>query len=138
MSDSTERPEGADHASVMSALVQRLRSQPLLLALGVALALATVATASVEGLRVLLPGVVVVTIVAIGAWLTTELVRLRGRRAAGGGEQVHLSARNVTETGEVIGIDDESGGPAGGAQVRLGAKDVSGRVVGVRRGQRRP
>lgn len=138
MSDSTERTREPDQQPVLAALVQRLRSQPLLLALGVALVLATVATASVEGLRVLLPGVVVVTVVAIAAWLTVELVRLRSRRASGGDELVRLSARGVSDTGEVIGIDDESGGPTGGTQVNLRAKDVSGRVVGVRRGPRQP
>jgi hypothetical protein len=137
MSESTEPTPATGQQPVLAALVQRLRSQPLLLALGMALVLATVAAASVEGLRVLLPGVVVVTIVAIGAWLTVELVRLRHRRA-GGDESVRLSARGVSETGEVIGIDDESGGPAGGTQVNLRAKDVSGRVVGVRRGPRQP
>ena len=120
-------------------LVQRLKSQPLLLVLGVVIVLAPVATASVEGLRALLPATAALTVVAIVAWTTVELVRRARAGRAADGEDVRVSAKRVARTGEVIGVDDEAPEAAGGSvSVKLDATDIQGRVVGVRRGSKRP
>jgi hypothetical protein len=119
-------------------LAQRLKSQPLLLALGVVIVLAPVATTSVEGLRALLPATVAIAVVAIVAWTTVELVRRARAGRAAGGEDVQVSAKRVARTGEVIGVDDAAPEASGGnVSVKLDASDIQGRVVGVRRGPKR-
>lgn len=88
--------------------MQRLKSQPLLLVLGVLMVLAAVATASVDALRALLPATVAIVTVAIAAWVTVELVRHSRRTPRGNRERVQVSAQRVGRTGEVIGVDDQA------------------------------
>jgi len=134
-----ESAEGRREPLVLEHLVQRIKSQPLLLAVAALLILAGVATASIEGLRALLPAALAIFVVAIVAWTIVELVRFRRRGSGTEGEDVNLSARNIGKSGEVLGVDDESGAPATGAtSVKIKAQDVQGRVVGVRRGPRQP
>lgn len=140
--DDAPRTDGPDSSapetSVLGHLVQRLKSQPLLLALGVLLILANVATASVDALRVLLPAAVVIFAVAVTAWVAIEIVRFRRRPADAGGTRIHVSARRVGRSGEVIGVDDTSDAPASGStNVTIKADGVQGRVVGVQKGPRR-
>ena len=120
-------------------LVQRLKSQPLLLALGALMILATVATASVEALRSLLPAAVTIVIVAMIVWAVIEVIRFRRPPPADQNENVVVDARQVGQTGEVIGVDDQSATSSrSGASVKLKARDITGRVVGIQRGPKRP
>jgi len=134
-----EGDEAGRESSVLLHLVQRLKSQPLLLAVAVLLILASVATASVEGLRAMLPWALAIFAVAIVAWVVVELARFRRHSSGAEAGKVQVSAKRVGQTGEVYGVDDESGASAtGSSSVNIKAEDVQGRVVGVRRGPRRP
>jgi len=133
----TRSGDGPRTEPALACLARSLKSQPLILALGVVLVLATVATATVDALRALLPGVVGISVLAIAAWTLVELARLRREQCSGVDEQVSVSARGVGKTGEVIGVEDQSDavGNAGRMSVRIEAKDIQGRVAGVRRGK---
>src|SRR6218665_4052719 len=111
MPDSPDDEAAGDAPSVLAHLIQRLKSQPFLLALGFLLVLASVATASVEALRALLPAALTLFAVA--------------------GERGRVSARRIGRRGEVVGVDDQSGAPPGGSTtVKIKADGVEGRVVG--------
>jgi hypothetical protein len=141
-SDRTPEPaesHPASNSTALEHLVRRLRSQPMLLAVAVLLILASVASASIDRLRVLLPAALTIFIVAVVAWIIVELVGYWRGASAGDGEDVRVSARRVGRAGEVYGVDDQSDAPAAGSvKVRLDAEDIEGRVTGVRRGPRRP
>ena len=78
-------------------------------------------------------------VVAIVAWVGIELLRFQRRAPVAAGEKVRIAARRIGKSGEVLGLDDASGAPTSGTvDVTLKVKDVQGKVVGVRRGPRRP
>jgi len=134
-----ENTDGRRELPILGHLVQRIKSQPLLLAVAVLLILANLAAVSVEALRALLPAALTVFVVAILAWVGVELLRLRRRPSVAAGEKVRIAARKIGKSGEVLGVDDESGAtPGGSVDVTLKVQDVQGKVVGVRRGPRRP
>jgi hypothetical protein len=137
--DKAEDRDAPHNLSVLGHLVQRISSQPMLLAVAILLILASVAAASIDTLRALLPIALTIFIVAVAAWIVVEVMRFRRRTPPVGGESVRVSARRVGKKGEVFGVDDESGAPAtGSTSVTIKADDVQGRVTGIRRGPRRP
>jgi membrane protein implicated in regulation of membrane protease activity len=144
MPDPSTRDKAGDgdaqsNLSVLGYLVQRITSQPMLLAIAVLLILSSVAAASIDSLRALLPVALTIFVVAIAAWVVVEVMRFRRQAPKSEGENVRVTARRVGKEGEVFGVDDESGSPAAGStSVKIKADDVQGRVTGIRRGPRRP
>ena len=99
--------------------------------------LATVATASIDALRALLPFVLTLVVFAIAAWLALEVIRARRELHPESGESVDISARRVHSSGEVSGMSDRTDRPPSGkTSVRIKASDVAGRVSGIERGPR--
>ena len=146
MSDPSDHDRKADadanpeqDSSSLRYLVQRIKSQPLLVAVGVLLILANLAAVSIEGLRALLPAAIAIFVVGVAAWMIVELARFRRRGRSPDGDDVRVAAQRIGKGGEVLGIDDASETSSTGAtSVKVKATDVQGQVIGIRRGPRQP
>ncbi|WP_257449677.1 hypothetical protein [Archangium lipolyticum] len=126
--------EHADIPDAINTVATRLKSQPLLLALGVILVLAIVATSVLEALQPLLPAAVVVFALALVAWGLGEVLQHRGESRRAGGRDVRLDAARIRKGATVSGVDERTrtARTTSRDRVRLKARDVGGEVTGIR------
>ncbi len=126
-----KKKSGAELSGAIATLAQRMKSQPLALALAAILVLAMVATTTVEGLRELRSAVLVIFLAAVVVWIVSEY--LRSRHSSGPARGVDVSATDVDDAGQVIGVH---GDISSDTSVRVQAKKIRGKVVGVQEGGR--
>jgi len=137
-SQASKEPAGIPTA--INTVANRLKSQPLLLALGVVLVLAVVATSVSGALRPLLPAVVVVFALALVAWGLGEILRHRRAPRRAEGRDVRLDAAHIRKGATVLGVDERTRTARATSRdkVRLKARDVGGEVTGIRIGGGEP
>src|SRR5882762_6256094 len=97
--DSQESPLGQG----LVAVIERLRSPPLLFALGVLVVLGLAASVSVEALSVLRYPALALAAIGLAAWLAPQFLR---RGGGGGTSSVKLQVKKVGATGRVSGIEN--------------------------------
>lgn len=126
-----ETPQQAGLVGTLTQLIKRLRSQPLVFALGVLLVLAIAATVAIDALRALTVPAVVIFALGLLAWLAVELPKAVSRRRTG--TTVHVRARDVGASGRVSGIEGlpPSASPP---SVTADAERIDGSVTGARYG----
>jgi hypothetical protein len=130
---SSERPKGSGPGPVepltgaLVKVIERLREPPLLFALGVLIVLAVVAAISVEALTFLWIPALLLTVVALAAWVLPR----GSSRQPKSGAHVRIRARGVGSTGVVTGIEGLGDRVEGPRSVQMNVKDVQGRTTGI-------
>ena len=136
MADNTpdkDAREGSGLVRVLGEIVRRLKSQPLVFALGTLLLLVIAASLASNALSALTTPALVIFIGAMLVWLVSEFSRAKAAFASKRqGGSVTVNARSVKGKGEVVGIEGLPASKAAPSDVTVKAEHIEGRVGGVR------
>jgi len=114
--------------NVLSEVIKKLTSQPLLYGTGILLILVMVASIASNFLSMLLWPTMIIFVVGLGAWLTIEITKIKKKSPSRKG--IDIDAKNVLEGGSVKGIKNMPKS-ASASDVKIQADNIGGEVSGI-------
>lgn len=130
--DKQAKSEDSSLVTVLSELVRRLRSQPLVFGVAILVLLVIAGSQATNSLAALRVPALIIFGVGVLVWLIVELPRARSAAAAPLKKGINVRTRDVGKTGRVTGIEGLPASRSAPTSVDVDAERVEGDVAGAR------